>query len=180
MHFATGSRVEAVRGPSEYARERLLVGSELVPQSIGEVGAAAAEVAAAAMLIRADFYFDQFPRVRHWQGAQAHRVEQVEDSGVSPNAEREAQNRDAEEARFEPDQTKGVAQVLSERFQKADGVHTVGNLLGGGDIAEFAVRCPGGLLWMHAAGDVVVDFVQEMGLDFEGEVPIALRTPEVS
>jgi hypothetical protein len=33
---------------------------------------------------------------------------------------------------------------------------------------------------MHAAGDVVVDFVQEMGLDFEGEVPIALRTPEVS
>jgi hypothetical protein len=132
------------------------------------------------MLIRADLYFDQFTRVRHWQGSQAHRVEQVKNGGVGADAECEAQNRDAEKSWFEPDEAKRVAKVLSERFQKADGVHTVGNLLGGGNVAEFAVRCPGGFLGMHATSDVVVDFVLEMGFDFEGEVTVALRTPEVS
>ena len=154
--------------------------SELVPKGISEVGVMADGVAAAARLSWINFNFDQFLRVRHGQCAQAHRVEQMEDGGVGADAKRQAKNRDAEEARFEPDEAGGVAKILPERFQKADGVHAVGNLLGDGDVAEFAVRCPGGFPRMHAAGDVVIDFVLEMGFDFEGEVAIALRTAEIS
>ncbi len=178
-HFATRRSIEAVRGPGKEAREGLLMGSELVPKSIGEVGASAAGVARAAFLIRSNFNFDQFLGVGHGQCSQAHRVEQVEDGGVGADAEREAQNRYGEEARFETKEAKGVAQILPERFEKTDGVPAVGSLLSCGNIAEFAARREGGFPRMHAARDIVVDFVLEMGLDFEGEISIALRTLEV-
>src|ERR1700683_3149651 len=103
----------------------------------------------------------------------------MEDGGVGADAEREAKNRDREETRFEPDEAKCVAQILPDGFQKSDGVHAVRNLLGGWDSAAFGLRREGGFPGIHAAGYVVVDFVLEMGLDFEGEVAIALRTPEV-
>src|SRR5580698_7556540 len=136
-------------------------------------------VAGAARLSRVDFHFGQFLRVWHGQASQAHRVEQVEDGGVGADAEREAQNRDAEETRFEPEEAKRVTKILPERFQKADGVHTMGGFLGDGDVAEFTLRGEGGFSRIHAAGDVVVDLVLEVGFDLEGEITIALRTPEV-
>jgi hypothetical protein len=83
----------------------------------------------------------------------------MEDGGVGADAERETKNRNAEESPFEPDQAEGVAKILPEVCEKADGIHAVGVLLGEGDVAEFASRRKGGLLRTHAARDVFVDFV---------------------
>jgi hypothetical protein len=180
MHFAAGRGVEASSGPGEQVRERLLMASELIPKSVGKVGAAAAEIARATFLVRSDLNLDQLLWIRNRQSTQAHRVQKVENRGVGADSERQAQNRDDEEPAFQPEQAGGVAKILRDGFEKSDSVHTMPRFLGERDIAELPLRGPGGLLGVHAPRDILVDFVPQMRFHFQREIFVAPPSPEIS
>src|SRR5579862_8247654 len=103
----------------------------------------------------------------------------MKNGGVGANTERQAQNGDGEEAALQPEKTGGVAKILNKRFQKADGIHAVGGLLGESHITEFAPRREGGIPRIHSTRDVVVDLMLQVSFDLESEIFVALPASKV-
>ena len=120
----------------------------------------------------------QFLRTFNREGAHADGIHQLEDGGIGAGAERECQDRDDREGRVLAQQPEAVAEVLPDGFNEAQGVHVVDLLADLRGVAEPPVRRHGGGLWRHAARDVVVDFVSEMGLELAGTLIVPAAAAE--
>src|SRR5262249_24472245 len=89
-YLAALREVEAVRAPGEDTGKRLLPITDLLPDRIGYRRMRAVEVPPRAGHI-GDAYFGQLLRGFDRQRAQSHRVEQLKDRRVCPDAKRQAE-----------------------------------------------------------------------------------------
>ncbi len=111
--LSTRSQIESLVGPDGDFGESFLALADLLPHGKSELGILARKLAGTPMAV-CDPDGPQLLGVLDWNSAQADGVNELEDSGVGADAEREGKDGDNGEAGTEAKKTESVAKVLPE------------------------------------------------------------------
>ena len=114
--LASGGEVDPFGAPDRELRERLLFAADAVPLRRGQLWPAARE-ASGSVTPAWDADVVELLRCRDREAPEPHGVQELEDGGVGPDAERERENRDQGEQRLETQAPGAVAEVSGEPRQ---------------------------------------------------------------
>src|ERR1700722_1876269 len=112
-NLAAARQIELLGSPGEDSRESLLLGPNLFPLWIGDLGITGHEAAAAVSEVT-DSDDGELLRVLDRKGAQTNSVKKLEDRRIGSDAEGERENRHESEARIEQQEAEAVAGVLKK------------------------------------------------------------------
>ncbi len=100
------------------------------------------------------------------EGAEHDGIDHTEDGGIGADAEGEGERGDECEARAFAEAARGVAQILQQDFEPAEGPHFARGLLQGSGIAESAAGFGGGEVGARGTlGEVKLEFVFEVAIE---------------
>jgi hypothetical protein len=148
---------------------------DLLPHGHGEVGECAVFDPNSSWIAVSDPEFHQLARFCDGEGAQSHRVQDLEDGSVSPDAERERGDDDEGKVWTSEEDSQGSAHIVPEAFQPDRSVLRGDPLAHGSGTAEASARIALGLFAAHTLSHVVVDahshVFPQLGLDLLLDAP---------
>ena len=162
--FAAAGQIESLRCPGKHCGESLLPVADLLPLREGEIGIARVKIARPAMGL-VNLHLHQFLRALHGQGAQPHRVDQLEERRIRPNAQRQRENGCRREPGVQPQQPRRMPQVLPQRFYEPQTVHVENLLPHQSHVSEFPLRRRTRLDRRHSPRDVFRRLKLQVGFD---------------
>ena len=136
-HLTSPAYIPLVHAPSKYAREGLLLVSDLLPQRSRQLSILLID-AHALMSGVCDANFGEFLRILHGQAAQSDRIEQHKNGGVCADSERQSNNRGCREGSTLAECPQGVANVCKETFDGRPAPDFTTVLLNKSHISKFA------------------------------------------
>ena len=165
--------------PREHRGERLLVAGDQLPERKRDPGVDAFVAAEGLRAVGA--HFRELLRIGDRQSPQPDGVDQLEDGGVGPDAQRERQNRHRRENRTAPQEAPSIPQIANRVLDAADPTLIAAAVLVQLDAAHGAAGRATRLRRGHAAFEVeislsfevVLQFVIELALD---RVPLQQRS----
>src|SRR5262249_38193337 len=106
------------------------------------------------------------------QGAEQHRVNNTEDGGVGPNAQRQRQDRNQGKERVLDKQARAMATILPDRFEPSAAAHVVTLFFNPRQIAETSFSAPSRFIRRHAAPDVLLHAHVHVELQLVCDLPV--------